>query len=66
MRITHSAVEVLNENLRKSMILIQLMAVSSDSPKELSESLDVWQDDLLVLLCLIDDIQGVLITDLSD
>ena len=42
------------------------MYSESIDPNEALQPLQTWSDELLTLICLMDDMQGVLMSDLTD
>ena len=66
MKITDTAVETIDNNLKKCTEIIVLMYRASDQPMNISEPIQSWHDEILKLECLVDDMQGIFQTDLTD
>lgn len=66
MRITNTAVETIDINLNKSAEILSLMFKASEQSSDINEPLQTWNDEILTVGCLIDDIQGLLMSDLRD
>ena len=66
MKISPLAIELLHNNLNKCIVFTQLMYSESIDPNEVLQPLQTWSDELLTLICLMDDMQGVLMSDLTD
>lgn len=65
-KITNTAVETIDINLNKCSEILQLMFMASEQPEDCIEPLQSWNDEILTVSCLIDDMQGLLMSDLYD
>lgn len=66
MKLNPKALETLVNNLDKVETLLHLMYSTSISAELSSDTLNNWQYEIEFLTIMIDDIQGVLITDTTD
>ncbi len=66
MKITNTAVETIDINLDKCSEILHLIFRASEQPNHINEPLQVWNDEILTLECLIDDMRGLLMSDLMD
>jgi hypothetical protein len=65
-KITNTAVETIDINLNKCSEILHLMFKASEQPDAVREPLQAWNDEILTVSCLIDDMQGLLMSDLHD
>jgi hypothetical protein len=65
-KITNTAVETIDINLNKCAEILSLMFKASEQPDDFIEPLQSWNDEILTVSCLIDDMQGLLMSDLYD
>jgi hypothetical protein len=66
MKITNTAVETIDINLDKCTEILHLIFKASEQPNHIHEPLQVWNDEILRVECLIDDMRGLLMSDLMD
>jgi hypothetical protein len=66
MKITNTALETIDINLNKCGEILQLMFMASEQPYDFIEPLQSWNDEMLTVSCLIDDMQGLLMSDLQN
>jgi hypothetical protein len=66
MKITDIAAETIDSNLMTCAQILSLMFTASQQHKGLIEPMQSWHDEILKLECLIDDMRGLLKTDLTD
>lgn len=66
MKITNTAVETIDINLNKCSKILHLMFLASEQPCHINEPLQAWNDEILTVECMIDDMRGLLMSDLMD
>lgn len=66
MKITNTALETIDINLDKCSEILYLLFRVSEKTNHINEPLQVWNDEILTLQCLIDDMRGLLMSDLME